>query len=144
MTGLKRCNRSLTPSLPFYRTQVGVWTGTSAAQKHIKESGREEAIAQGLKLAMDRALAEIRANSSGIEIKNTLLNKVARPNSSYGDSESSEFVDVPPSEHEAQPGEHLEPRLPQAPLTFLPTQHHNPSPNRTPLPPMSLIRDGMS
>lgn len=96
----------LTLWFPSCRTQIGVWTGTSAAQKRIKESGREDAIAQGLKLAMDRALAEIRANSSGIEIKNTLLSKVSRQGSSYGDSESSEFVDVPPSEHEAQPSEY--------------------------------------
>jgi hypothetical protein len=104
----ERCRRVLTSCQLLYRTQVGVWTGTSAAQRVIKESGREEAIAQGLKQAMDRALAEIRANSSGIEIKNALLNKVARPSSSYGDSDSSsEFVDGPPSEHEAQPGEYL-------------------------------------
>ncbi|ORY69155.1 hypothetical protein BCR35DRAFT_308180 [Leucosporidium creatinivorum] len=83
-------------------TQIGVWTGTSAAQKHIKASGREEAIAQGLKLAMDRALAEIRANSNGIEIKNPLLNKVASSGFSHGDSDSSEFVDSPPSDHDAQ------------------------------------------
>lgn len=76
-------------------TQIGVWSGTRAAQKVIKETGHEDRIAQSLKQAMDRAMAEIQANSTGIEINHALLKKAQMQqggagSSAYGDPSSLE------------------------------------------------------
>lgn len=85
-------------------TQIGVWTGTSGAQKIIRESGQEERIARSLKLAMERATAEIRANSEGIDVKNPLMmaGKAASP---YGDLGTDNFDDsaAAPSHRDEQP-----------------------------------------
>ncbi|KAM0786629.1 hypothetical protein ACM66B_002081 [Microbotryomycetes sp. NB124-2] len=58
-------------------TQVGVWSGTKAAQRVIADSGRENEIARNLTSAVRAAVAEIEANSTGLEIKNHALLKSA-------------------------------------------------------------------
>jgi hypothetical protein len=61
----------------------------------IKESGHEERIAASLKQAMDKAMAEIQANSTGLEINHALLQKAQMQQrgavqSAYGDDSSPE------------------------------------------------------
>ncbi|KAK4049531.1 hypothetical protein OIV83_004028 [Microbotryomycetes sp. JL201] len=58
-------------------TQIGVWSGTKSAQRVIAESGRENDIARSLTSAVRAAVAEIEANSTGLEVKNHALLKSA-------------------------------------------------------------------
>jgi hypothetical protein len=80
-----------------YSTQIGVFTGTRAAQTVIRESGHEDRIARGLKQAMERALTEIKEKTTGVEFKHKLLNKT----SPYGDLGPTEDFHSEPSAAES-------------------------------------------
>ncbi|SCZ87792.1 BZ3500_MvSof-1268-A1-R1_Chr2-3g05260 [Microbotryum saponariae] len=79
----------------FIGSQIGVVTGTRAAQNLIKDSGQEARIAAKLKKAMDQAVLEIKQGSTGLETASNPLLKRSNPFGSVG-SEGSSAIDGPP------------------------------------------------
>ncbi|SCV74972.1 BQ2448_8001 [Microbotryum intermedium] len=78
----------------FIGSQIGVVTGTRAAQNLIKESGQEARIAAKLKKAMDQSVLEIRQGSTGLETASNPLLKRSTPLGTVNDSSSA--IDGPP------------------------------------------------
>ncbi|KDE05378.1 hypothetical protein MVLG_04289 [Microbotryum lychnidis-dioicae p1A1 Lamole] len=79
----------------FIGSQIGVLTGTRAAQNLIKDSGQEPHIAAKLKKAMDQAALEIKQGSTGLETASNPLLKRSNPFGSVS-SEGSSAIDGPP------------------------------------------------